>query len=195
MGNVTRINGKRPRQVAEPGAREHLRLDQRRHGEPARPVLELQATELYALVRFGVRPQRDAELPGPRGHVREIALDDIQVEQQGRGFDVVDVHASPFPFPLSRYFTTWNSVCRRRIQRIWPSAPSSASSSCADRTGWLSHSGSGVVAWSSIENQLLGSRLTSPRPGTPSWWSHRPMSGPAPWPRSDRKSTRLNSSH
>src|SRR5207244_11537655 len=104
---------------------------------------------------LGVRPGSAAEWPSPRGQGREIALDDIQVEPEGRGFDLVDVHVSPSPFPLARYFTTWNSLCRRRIQRIWPSAPSSASSSCADRTGWLSHSGSGVVACSSIENQLL----------------------------------------
>src|SRR5439155_8979083 len=155
--------------VAEPGAREHLRLDQRRHGEPARAVRELPASELHALVRPGVRPQCDAELPSAPGHVREIALHDIEVQQERRRLDVVPPHVSRFPFP--GYFTMWNSVCRRRIQRIWPSAPSSASSSCADRTGWLPHSGNGVVAWSSMENQLSGIRVTSPRPGTPSWWS------------------------
>src|SRR5207245_512603 len=136
------IDRERPGEVVEPGAREHLRLDQRRHGKPTRALLELETTELHTLVGLGVRPECDAELPSPRGHVREIALDDIQVEQEGRGFDLVDVHVSPFPFPLSRYFTTWNSVCRRRIQRIWPSAPSSASSSCADRSATISISSS-----------------------------------------------------
>src|SRR6059036_1015691 len=126
-----------------------------------------------------MRAECDAELPSPRGHVREIALDDIQVEQEGRGFDVVDVHVSPFPL-----FHDVELGLSPQDPAHLAVGPELASSSCADRTGWLSHSGSGVVAWSSIENQLLGSRLTSPRPGTPSWWSHRPMRGPAPWPRS-----------
>src|SRR5207237_10692237 len=104
----------------------------RPHREPTPARRALETTQLHTRVGLGVRPECDAELPSPRGHVREIALDDIQVEQEGRGFDVVHVHVSPFPFPLSRYFTTWNSVCRRRIQRVWPSAPSSASSSCAE---------------------------------------------------------------
>src|SRR5438132_10100271 len=102
MGDVARIDRERPGEVAEPGARDHLGLDQRRHGEPTRTLLELETTELHTLVCLGVRPECDAELPSPRGHVREIALDDIQVEQEGRGFDLVDVHVSPslFPFPV-----------------------------------------------------------------------------------------------
>ena len=42
--------------------------------------------------------------------------------------------------------------------------------------------GMGVVACSPVESQLWGKRTASPRTGTPSWASQRPMSGPAPWP-------------
>ena len=43
-------------------------------------------------------------------------------------------------------------------------------------------SGMAEVAWSSIENQVSGRIWRSPRTGTPSCRSHRPISGPAPWP-------------
>src|SRR2546428_8347201 len=134
MGDVARIDRERPGEVVDPGAREHVRLDQRRHGKPTRTLLELETTELHTLVGLGVRPECDAELPSPRGHVREIALDDIQVEQEGRGFDLVDVHVSPslFPFPvISRRGTpsavagSNASVCRPRARHppLGPTAP------------------------------------------------------------------------
>ena len=46
--------------------------------------------------------------------------------------------------------------------------PITASSSCAIRTRWPPHSGTGVVACSSTENHMLAIVLASPRPGTPS---------------------------
>src|SRR6266545_6066488 len=88
----------------------------------------------------------------------ELALIALSVEQL----------QSRRPTELASHRTMWNAVCRRRIHRMVPSAPSSASSSCAERTAWPPHSGTGVLACSSIENQVEGSRGTSPRPGTPS---------------------------
>src|SRR5207249_6768628 len=45
VGDVARIDRERPGEVLEPGAREHLRLDQRRHGEPTRAPRELERSE------------------------------------------------------------------------------------------------------------------------------------------------------
>src|SRR2546421_709952 len=166
---------------------------------PGRTGNEVLAAALARMGAAGITGTIYTHPIGDRGHGAGplIGLWDHQEGVPGRG----DVSLLPNSwFSIELQATTplpeWDNQPVRSAQeedaelgadgqmRIWPSAPSSASSSCADRTGWLSHSGSGVVAWSSIENQLLGSRLTSPRPGTPSWWSHRPMSGPAPWPRS-----------
>jgi hypothetical protein len=75
----------------------------------------------------------------------------------------------PPPAGLTPHRTRWNSVCRRSAHRATPSAPTIMSSSCAERTGCPPHSGTGVVAWSSMEYHIRGMTATSPRPGTPSW--------------------------
>ncbi len=51
---------------------------------------------------------------------------------------------------------TWYSVCLLYTQRTAPSAATSTSSSCAELTFWSPHSGTAVVACSSIETQVLG---------------------------------------
>ena len=66
------------------------------------------------------------------------------------------------------YFTRNNRSCRWSAQRILPSAPTIASSSCAMRTGCPPHSATGVVACNSIENHILGMTFASPLPATPS---------------------------
>src|SRR2546426_5556468 len=62
VGDVAWIDGKRPGEVLEPGAREHLRLDQRRHGEPTRALRELETTDLHTLVGLGVRDRKSTRL-------------------------------------------------------------------------------------------------------------------------------------
>src|SRR5437879_1470815 len=134
MGDVARIDRERPGEVVEPGAREHLGLDQRRHGEPTRTLLELETTELHTLVGLGVRPECDDELASTRVHVRETALDDITVEKAGRGFEIVEVHVSPslFPFPVISRRGTPSAVAgsnasgrrpRARHPPLGPTAP------------------------------------------------------------------------
>ena len=63
------------------------------------------------------------------------------------------------------HLTRNNLSWRFSAQRTLPSAPMITSSSCAIRTGWPFHSGTGVVACSSIEYHMLGITLASPRPG------------------------------
>src|SRR5207247_588080 len=88
-GDVARIDGEGAREVADPGPGEYLRLDQRRYREPLRAVLELLASELHTLVRLGVWPECDAESLGAIGHPADVALDDVEVEEQRRCLDVV----------------------------------------------------------------------------------------------------------
>ena len=101
VGDVARIDRKRPREVGDAGTGEHLGLHERGHREPARPVLELQTAQLDALVGFRVGPQRHAQLPGAPGHPLEIALHDIEVQQERRCLHVVRSYASRIPHPVS----------------------------------------------------------------------------------------------
>jgi hypothetical protein len=87
--DVARVERERPGQIHAPGAREHVRLDERRHGEPPRPVLQLEATQLDALVCLRMGPERYAEVPRPLGHPQDVSLDGIQVEEQRGRFQLV----------------------------------------------------------------------------------------------------------
>ena len=88
VGQVRRVERKRPRDIGEPGASEHIRFDERRHRDARGAVRYLALAELHALVRLEVRPQADAELLGALGHVLEVALHHVEVEEQRRGLEV-----------------------------------------------------------------------------------------------------------
>jgi hypothetical protein len=89
---VRGVEGEGPRQVGQPRTREFLGLDQRGDREPLRAVLELQTPELDALVRLRVRAQPYAQTLCPLGHLGDVALHHVQVQQQRRRFEVVERH-------------------------------------------------------------------------------------------------------
>ena len=72
----------RPRDVLEPVAREHARFRERRDREPRRTELPLQPGDFHTLVRLDVRAQSHAEPIATLCHHAEVALEDIQVEEQ-----------------------------------------------------------------------------------------------------------------
>ncbi len=90
--DVGRVEGKRPGQVREPGPGHGLGLEQRRNREAAGAVGQLPLGQVDALVGLDVRSQGDAEATRALRHVREVPLDDVEVQEQCGGFggDPVD---------------------------------------------------------------------------------------------------------
>ena len=72
--------------VGAPVLDEHLRLAERRHGEPDRPELELAPSDLRALVGLRVGTQSDAGVGRGRGGPGEVGLEtaDVDLQEGGR---------------------------------------------------------------------------------------------------------------
>src|SRR5688572_21760605 len=88
MRDMRAIEWKRPGEIRESSARKRFGLEQGGYRYPLRAVFQLAPAQLETLVRLDVRPQRHAQPFGACRHLREVALHDVVVEQQGRGFDV-----------------------------------------------------------------------------------------------------------
>src|SRR6185295_1518854 len=112
VGDVRRIEWKRPGEVGEPRAHERLGFEQRRDGQAAGAVGELPLGELDTLVRLDVGPQRDAESPRSVCHVREVPLHHVEVEQERGSFGLHSI---------------WRPLTStRRIRSIRPEPPTNA---------------------------------------------------------------------
>src|SRR6266550_5731742 len=82
------IEWKRPGEIAEPPAREGLGLEQRGDRNPLRALRRLAPSQLETLVRLDVRPERDAQPFRAIGHVFQIALHHVAIQEQRRSLDV-----------------------------------------------------------------------------------------------------------
>ena len=71
-------------QVVDPAVGEDLRLADRRDGQPDRPGRDLPPPELEALVRLGVRPQRDPALAHDGGHRGDPGVGAVEVDDDRR---------------------------------------------------------------------------------------------------------------
>src|SRR6185503_702079 len=88
MRHVGPIQWKCPGEVGESPIGECLGLEQRRDGHAVCTMRHLPASQLETLVRLDVRPQRHTESFGAAGHMLEVALHHVLMEQQRGGFDV-----------------------------------------------------------------------------------------------------------
>ncbi len=75
----------RPGEVVEAVVGEDAGLVQRRNGEAGDAQGALALGDLDALVGLDVRAQRHAEAGGALGHAAQVALQDVEVEEEGRG--------------------------------------------------------------------------------------------------------------
>src|SRR5437667_12660855 len=82
------IEWKRPGEIAESPAREGLGLEQRGDRNPLRTLRGLAPSQLETLVRLDVRPERDAQPFRAIGHVFQIALHHVVIQEQRRSLDV-----------------------------------------------------------------------------------------------------------
>ena len=76
-------------EVVEAGVREDLGLRRLGHGQPGGAGRELQARDLDDLVGLGVRPQAHPGGARPLRHGGDVALDAVEVDEDGGGGDVV----------------------------------------------------------------------------------------------------------
>jgi hypothetical protein len=84
----------RPRDVVEAVIGEDPGLRKGGYGDSPGAEGTLPLTHLDALVRLDVGPQGDAEAVGLRLHLLQVALQDVEIKQQGRGGQFVDgVHS------------------------------------------------------------------------------------------------------
>jgi hypothetical protein len=92
---LPRRNSDRVENVGEAVGEEMLRLPQRRDGDPARLRLDGKAHRVDRLGRLDVRPQRHAEAGKALAHSCDVAGEARPVEDQGRRFEVNDMHGGP----------------------------------------------------------------------------------------------------
>src|SRR5690348_8075911 len=86
MRDLAGVDRERPQNVVEPGVRKDLGFIERRYRHTARAMRDLSPSQLDAFVGLDVRPQADAEIAGASRHGGQVALDHVEVEEQGRGF-------------------------------------------------------------------------------------------------------------
>ena len=84
---------RREPEVVEPGRRERLGLVDRGDGQAPGPARCLEPGDLDALVRLGVRPERDALGLGPGLHGVQVGLEPGAVDEERRSREVGDEHA------------------------------------------------------------------------------------------------------
>ena len=88
MVEVRRIERECPREVREPTSGKRLRFEQGRHRNAVRAVRDLPASQFEAFVSLDVGTQVNAKPARAAGHMRQIALHHIAVEQERRRLNV-----------------------------------------------------------------------------------------------------------
>ncbi len=102
-------------QVVEAGRGEGLGLRHFGHGQPARPGQKLQAGDVGALVRLGVRAQAHAGAARGRGHARDVALEHLEVHQDRGRLELVECprRSQPLARPASGEGPWWKPATRQ----------------------------------------------------------------------------------
>jgi hypothetical protein len=82
-------------EVLEAGGREHLGLRGLRHRQPGGAARDLQPADVDHLVGLGMRTQAHAVGAGPLRHARDVALQNVEVDENRRRRELVDgAHAA-----------------------------------------------------------------------------------------------------
>src|SRR5207249_8199149 len=97
-------------QSPDAGGGHHFRFAELRAGDAERAGGDLPPRDLRAAVGLRMRPEIFSGTPDVSRHAFEIALEPIEIDQQGRGRNVVAVHGV---IPFNPFWRPWPS--RRRI--------------------------------------------------------------------------------
>ena len=82
------------RSIIRSGAQHDFGLRNLGHRESRRARFQLAAPDARGFVRLGVRAQPQAMFPGILGHAAQIALQDVQIHDQGGRIDFRNVHVN-----------------------------------------------------------------------------------------------------